>query len=117
MARLPGGLPVWRSRRLLGNPPAPAVPALPRVDASRHAALHSVVLDALKHADALPPRSVHLGGTPAIRTAGGVLVIGLPLIWGLSADQLRVLLTHELTLPPSRHPDLVRALLDAREPA
>ncbi|WP_432831810.1 hypothetical protein [Dactylosporangium sp. CA-092794] len=114
MARLPGGLSVWRGRRLLGNPAVPPPPALPSVDAGNHGALHSLMLDAIKYADVPPPRSVHLGGTAEVRTGGGVLVIGLPLVWGLSADQLRVLLTHELALPASRHPDLVRGLLEAR---
>jgi hypothetical protein len=114
MARLPGGLAVWRGRRLLGGLPAPAPPALPTVDAARHPALHSLVLDALKYADVPPPHSVHLGGAATVRTAGGALVVGLPLVWGLSADQLRVVLTHDLALPPSRHPDLVRGLLNAR---
>ncbi|WP_433052314.1 hypothetical protein [Dactylosporangium sp. CS-033363] len=115
MARLPGGLPVWRGRRLLGGGPA-AVPSppLPAVDASHHAGLHSVVLDAVKFADVAAPHSVHLGGHATARTDGGVLVVGVPLVWGLSADQLRVLLAHELALPPSRHPDLVRGLLEAR---
>jgi hypothetical protein len=84
------------------------------VDANHHAAVHSIVLDALKYADVAPPQAVHLGGTATIRTDGGVLIIGLPLAWGLSTDQLRVLLAHELALPASRHPDLVRALLNAR---
>ncbi|MFI5913409.1 hypothetical protein [Dactylosporangium sp. NPDC051541] len=114
MARLPGGLPVWRGRRLLDGDHTSSPPPLPAVDAAHHAALHSVVLDALKFADAPPPHSVHIGGPATVRTDGGVLVIGLPLVWGLSADQLRVLLTHELALPPSRHPDLVRDLLNAR---
>ncbi|WP_426508046.1 hypothetical protein ACPPVO_56810 [Dactylosporangium sp. McL0621] len=118
MARLPGGLPVWRGRRLLGGPAdAPPPPALPAVDANHHAALHAVVLDALKFADVAAPHSVHLGGAAAVRFDGGALVIGLPLAWGLSADQMRVLLTHELALPASRHPDLVRNLLDARRRA
>nr|BFE65094.1 hypothetical protein GCM10020063_096200 [Dactylosporangium thailandense] len=120
MARLPGGLPVWRGRRLLGADDAGRAvgatpPALPAVDASHHAALHSVVLDALKFADVGAPQSVHLGGSPTVEFRGGALVIGLPLAWGLSADQLRMLLTHELALPASRHPDLVRGLLDARQ--
>ncbi|GAA3450088.1 hypothetical protein [Dactylosporangium matsuzakiense] len=115
MARLPGGLPVWRGRRLLGGAEPPSSPpTLPAVDAAHHAALHSVVLDALKFADAAPPHSVHLGGAATVRTDGGFLVIGLPLVWGLSGDELRVLLAHELALPPSRHPDLVRNLLNAR---
>ncbi|MGI5245567.1 hypothetical protein [Dactylosporangium sp. CA-139066] len=119
MARLPGGLAVWRGRRLIGSPAAAMSkpggrPALPAVDANHHPALHSVVLDALKFADAPPPHSVHLGGPATVSTADGVLVIGLPLAWGLSADELRVVLTHELALPPSRHPELVRGLLNAR---
>ncbi|GAA4248572.1 hypothetical protein GCM10022255_029130 [Dactylosporangium darangshiense] len=114
MARLPGGLAVWRGRRLLGSPAAASPPALPSVDAGHHAALHSLVLDALKFADVPPPHSVHLGGAATLRLAGGALVVGLPLAWGLSADQLRVLITHQLALPPSRHPELVRGLLNAR---
>ncbi|MER7001810.1 hypothetical protein ABT297_02005 [Dactylosporangium sp. NPDC000555] len=114
MARLPGGLAVWRGRRLLGGPAEPSPPVLPAVDAGNHAALHSLVLDALKFADVPLPHSIHLGGTATVRTTGGVLVIGLPLAWGLSADQLRILLTHELALPASRHPDLVRELLNER---
>jgi hypothetical protein len=57
---------------------------------------------------------MHLGGPATVRAADGVLVIGLPLAWGLSADELRVVLTHELALPPSRHPELVRGLLNGR---
>ncbi|WP_432980186.1 hypothetical protein [Dactylosporangium sp. CA-233914] len=118
MARLPGGLAVWRARRLLGGPASAApLPALPAVDAGQHPALHSVVLDALKFADVAPPLSVHLGGPATVRTDGGVLIVGLPLVWGLSTDELRALLTHELTLPASRHPDLVRDLLNARRAA
>ncbi|GAA2364082.1 hypothetical protein [Dactylosporangium salmoneum] len=114
MARLPGGLTVWRGRRLLGTPAPPSPPALPSVDAAHHAAVHSVVLDAVKFADVQPPPSVHLGGPATVSTTAGVLVIGLPLVWGLSADELRMLLAHELAQPASRHPDLVRGLLEAR---
>jgi hypothetical protein len=118
MARLPGGLAVWRGRRLLGGTPArgrsePPV-AQPVVAAGRHPALHSLVLDALKYADVPPPHAVHLGGAATVRMADGVLAVGLPLVWGLCADELRVVLTHELALPASRHPDIVRGLLNAR---
>ncbi|GAA0717430.1 hypothetical protein Drose_33790 [Dactylosporangium roseum] len=115
MARLPGGLAVWRGRRLLGNSPAPRSSGLLLpVGASRHPALHSVVIEATKYADVPPPVSVRLDGAPVVRHHDGELVVGVPLIWGLTADQLRVVLTHELALPASRHPDLVRGLLDAR---
>jgi hypothetical protein len=115
MARLPGGLAVWRGRRLLGNSPAPRSSALPAaVDAGHHPALHSLVLDAVKYADVPLPAAVHLAGAATALAADGELTIGLPLVWGLSADQLRVVLTHELALPASRHPDLVRGLLNAR---
>ncbi|MET7402266.1 hypothetical protein ABZS66_53175 [Dactylosporangium sp. NPDC005572] len=114
MARLPGGLTAWRGRRLLGNLPEPRRSGLPLVGASRHAALHSLVLDAVKHADVAFPAAVRLGGAPTARLTAGELVIGLPLVAGLPADQLRAVLAHELALPPSRHPDLVRGLLNAR---
>ncbi|GGM17531.1 hypothetical protein ACFFX1_40500 [Dactylosporangium sucinum] len=119
MARLPGGLAVWRGRRLLGSAPEPRRSGLPPVGASRHPALHSLVLEAVKHADVAFPPAVLLGGAPTARFAAGELVIGLPLVRGLPADQLRAVLAHELALPPSRHPDLVRGLLNARlrEPA
>ncbi|WP_238007543.1 hypothetical protein KZZ52_56040 [Dactylosporangium sp. AC04546] len=114
MARLPGGLTAWRGRRLLGNIQEPRRSGLPLVGASRHAALHSLVLDAVKHADVAFPAAVRLGGAPTARLTAGELVIGLPLVAGLPADQLRAVLAHELALPPSRHPDLVRGLLNAR---
>ncbi|UWP81971.1 hypothetical protein Dfulv_44005 [Dactylosporangium fulvum] len=116
MARLPGGLAVWRGRRLLGNSPAPRRSGLLLpVGASRHPALHSVVIEATKYADVPPPVSVRLDGAPVVHHADGELIVGVPLIWGLTADQLRVVLTHELALPASRQPDLVRGLLNARQ--
>ncbi|WP_327008189.1 hypothetical protein OHA72_13610 [Dactylosporangium sp. NBC_01737] len=116
MARLPGGLPAWRGRRLLrGAGTIHAGPGAATVNAARHAALHSLVIEAAKYADAPPPTAVTLAGAGTVRVAGGVLRIGLPLVWGLPADHLRIVLAHELALPDTKHIDLVRGLLAARE--
>ncbi len=118
MARLPGGLPAWRGRRLLrGAGTAPAGPGPAIVSAARHVALHSLVIEAAKYADAPPPTAVTLSGSGAVRHTGGILRVGLPLVWGLPADHLRIVLAHELALPDTKHADLVRGLLTAREAA
>ncbi|MDG6105368.1 hypothetical protein Daura_47720 [Dactylosporangium aurantiacum] len=119
MARLPGGLPAWRGRRLLrGAGPARAGgPGPATVSAARHAALHSLVIEAAKYADAPPPAAVALTGAGTVQYTGGVLRVGLPLVWGLPADHLRIVLAHELALPDTRHVDLVRGLLAARTAA
>ncbi|MET7417777.1 hypothetical protein [Dactylosporangium sp. NPDC005555] len=113
MARLPGGLAAWRGRRLLRGAGGPdtATVSVP-VGAVRHAALHSLVIEAAKYADTHPPR-VALTGSGTVRAADGVLHVGLPLVWGLPADHLRIVLAHELALPDTKHPDLVRDLLAA----
>lgn len=118
MARLPGGLPAWRGRRLLrGAGPAHAGPGPAIVSAARHAALHSLVIEAAKYADAPTPAAVTLAGSGTVRHTGGSLRVGLPLVWGLPADHLRIVLAHELALPDTKHADLVRGLLAAREAA
>ncbi|MEV4517824.1 hypothetical protein AB0K00_53800 [Dactylosporangium sp. NPDC049525] len=118
MARLPGGLPAWRGRRLLrGAGTAHAGPGPATVSAARHAALHSLVIEAAKYADAAPPASVTLAGSGTVRCTGGTLRIGLPLVWGLPADHLRIVLAHELALPDTKHADLIRGLLAARAAA
>ncbi|MEV0127461.1 hypothetical protein AB0H83_03205 [Dactylosporangium sp. NPDC050688] len=119
MARLPGGLPAWRGRRLLrGAGPARACgPGPATVGAARHAALHSLVIEAAKYADVPPPATVALAGPGTVQYTGSVLRIGLPLVWGLPADHLRIVLAHELALPETRHADLVRGLLTARASA
>ncbi|MFF5230100.1 hypothetical protein [Dactylosporangium sp. NPDC000521] len=118
MARLPGGLAAWRGRRLLrGAGPAPTKehcgPDTAKVTAARHTALHSLVTEAAKYADTTPPVAVALTGSGTVRFTGGVLRVGLPLVWGLPADHLRIVLAHELALPDTKHPDLVRGLLAA----
>jgi hypothetical protein len=114
MARLPGGLPAWRGRRLLrGAGTAHAGPGAATVSAARHAALHSLIIEAAKYADAPPPAAVTLAGSGTVRHAGGFLRVGLPLVWGLPADHLRIVLAHELALPDTRHADLIRGLLAA----
>ena len=111
--RLPGGIAVWRGLRLVmsrwraGGKLSAAVP----VTAQRHAALHALVVDAAARAGAPPPRAITLGGRGVVTMRGGVLSVGLPLVWGLSAEQLSAVVAHELALPPTRHPRLVRALL------
>lgn len=119
MARLPGGLPAWRGRRLLrGAGPARAVgPGPATVGAARHAALHSLVIEAAKYADVPPPATVSLAGPGTVQYTSSVLRVGLPLVWGLPADHLRIVLAHELALPDTRHVDLVRGLLAARAAA
>src|SRR4051794_2400210 len=122
MARLPGGLPVWRARRLLRGAgtapgrlsagPASGGPAA-AVNAARHAALHSLVIEAAKYADTAPPTAISLAGSGTVRSCGGILRVGLPLVWGLPADHLRIVLAHELALPDTKQPDLVRGLLAA----
>ncbi|GAB3863887.1 hypothetical protein ACFPIJ_49695 [Dactylosporangium cerinum] len=115
MARLPGGLPAWRGRRLLrGAGTAHGGPGPATVSAARHAALHSLVIEAAKYADAPPPVAVALTGSGTVHWTGAVLRVGLPLVWGLPADHLRILLAHELALPDTKHADLVRGLLAAR---
>ncbi|GAA3200930.1 hypothetical protein ACFO1B_05850 [Dactylosporangium siamense] len=115
MARLPGGLPAWRGRRLLrGAGTAHGGPGPATVSAARHAALHSLVIEAAKYADAPPPAAVALTGSGTVHWTGAALRIGLPLVWGLPADHLRILLAHELALPDTKHADLVRGLLAAR---
>ncbi|MEV0559827.1 hypothetical protein [Dactylosporangium sp. NPDC050588] len=118
MARLPGGLAAWRGRRLLrGAGPAPMKehwgPDTAKVTAARHTVLHSLVTEAAKYADATPPVAVTLAGSGTVRFTGGVLRVGLPLVWGLPADHLRIVLAHELALPDTKHPELVRGLLVA----
>src|SRR5687768_5984682 len=100
MAKLPGGLPVWRGHLLLrrardSGGSRPAKSAVP-VTAERHPALYSLVEAAVGFAGTAPPDRVALGGTALVTAARGTLTIGLPLVWGLSADQLRAVLTHEL---------------------
>jgi hypothetical protein len=118
MARLPGGLPAWRGRRLLrGAGTVHGGPGPATVNAARHAALHSLVIEAAKYADAPPPAVVALTGSGTVAWSGAALRVGLPLVWGLPADHLRILLAHELTLPDTKHTDLVRGLLAARAAA
>lgn len=109
-------MPAWRGRRLLrGAGPAPGGPGAAAVNAARHAALHSLVIEAAKYADAAPPAAVTLAGAGTVRFAGGVLRVGLPLVWGLPADHLRIVLAHELALPDTKHHDLVRGLAAATD--
>jgi hypothetical protein len=122
---LPGGLPVWRAWWLLrrqrfrsgarhatsaGEPAASGVLVTP----TRHAALHSLVHEAARRVGVEPPRAITLGGAARVGMRGHLLTVGLPLVWGLSADQLRVVVAHELALPPTRHRSLVRSMLAAR---
>jgi hypothetical protein len=115
MARLPGGLAAWRGRRLLRGAGGGSTVAAAPVSAVRHAALHSVVIEAAKYADTAPPALVTLTGSGGVQYTGGVLRIGLPLVWGLPAEHLRIVLAHELALPETKHPDLVRGLLAATD--
>lgn len=115
MARLPGGLPAWRGRRLLrGAGTAHGGPGPVTVGPGCHAALHALVIEAAKYADVPPPAAISLAGSGTVSFSGATLRIGLPLAWGLPADHLRIVLAHELALPDTRHPDLVRGLLTAR---
>jgi len=115
--RLPGGMPVWRGwwlvlrraglRRRAGPPPVP-------VTATQHADLHELVQDAARRASLAPPRTVSLGGEALVRMRGNRLTVGLPLVWGLSAEQLRAVVAHEVALPPGGHRWLARELLHRR---
>jgi hypothetical protein len=113
--RLPGDLPVLRGRWLLlkNRPPRSAIPST-RVSAHRHPALAALTAEAAKAAGLDPPPAVALGGTATVSMRHEVLLVGLPLVWGLPADQLRSVMAHELALPPvrRRHRRLVRGLLE-----
>lgn len=87
----------------------------------RHAELHALVLDTAERADLVPPPELALGGRAIVTVRGDVLLLGLPLVWGLSADQLRAVIAHELALPKdglaARFPGLARRTLALRERA
>jgi hypothetical protein len=115
--RLPGGMPVWRGWWLVlqhgaGRPSG----GIPVTDA-RHAELHAVVHEAARRANLPPPRAVSLGGTAQVGIRGNLLTVGLPLVWGLSAEQLRAVVAHEVALPPGGHRRLARELLHRRRRA
>ena len=109
--RLPGDLTVWRGRWLVwrhgGRRPSPAIP----LDPLRHAELADLVRDAAKLAETDVPPTVGLSGAATVLARGRVLVIGLPLVLGLSPDDLRTVVAHELALPATRHRTLLHDLL------
>ena len=109
--RLPGDLTVWRGRWLRwrrgSRRPSPAV----LLDPQRHAELADLVRDAAKLAETDVPPTVGLGGDATVVARGPVLIVGLPLVLGLSPDDLRTVVAHELALPATRHRGLVHDLL------
>ncbi len=113
LTRLPGGLPVWRgwwmTRRSTGANAAKT--AVAPVDRDHHAGLAALVNDAAKRAGLDLPHAVTLGGASGVEMRGDLLTIGLPLVWGLSADELSAVVAHELALPPTRYRRLTRRLL------
>src|SRR5947209_15204387 len=105
--RLPGDLTVWRGRWLRwrhgGRRPSPAIP----LDPQRHAELADLVRDAAKLAETDVPPTVGLGGAATVVARGPVLIVGLPLVLGMSADDLRTVVAHELALPGPHHRGLL----------
>jgi hypothetical protein len=111
---LPGGMRVWRAVRLAAaRRPRPATPVV-TVDADHHADLYRLVLDAASQLDMAPPKLVGLVGTARVRMHRRTLAVGLPLVYGLSTDQLRAVVAHELALPRTPYRRLVRRLLALR---
>jgi hypothetical protein len=84
------------------------------VTPARHAELHALVQDAAHRASIAPPKTVSLAGPARVRMRGHLLTVGLPLVWGLSAEQLRAVVAHEVALPPGGHHRLARELLHRR---
>jgi hypothetical protein len=114
LTRLPGGLPVWRGwwmARGQDSKGSRARPAVAPVDNRHHPGLAALVNDAAKRAGLDPPTAVTLGGASRVEMHCDLLIIGLPLVWGLSADELSAVVAHELALPPTRYRRLTRRLL------
>src|SRR5438876_2305094 len=107
LTRLPGGLPVWRGW-WMARGSTRARPATAPVDNRHHPGLAALVNDAAKRAGLDPPTAVTLGGPSRIEMAGDLLIVGLPLVWGLSADELSAVVAHELALPPTHYRKLTR---------
>src|SRR4051812_24878165 len=95
LTRLPGGLPVWRGWWMARGPTRPKHAAAP-VDRNHPPGLAALVNDAGKRAGLDLPAAVTLGGASRIEMHGDLLTIGLPLVWGLSADELSAVVAHEL---------------------
>jgi hypothetical protein len=112
---LPGGLRVWRgwwlARQVTGTG-RPSVGGPVPVNAVHHAALAALVTETAKRAGLDPPGAVTLGGTARVEMRGHLLSIGLPLVWGLSGEELGAVVAHELALPATRFPKLTRRLLE-----
>jgi hypothetical protein len=85
------------------------------VTGQRHAGLHALVQDAASRAGARTPKRIRLTGRAVVASRAGVIAIGVPLAWGLSADQLRAVVAHELALPRALMPGRLRTRLAARE--
>jgi len=117
LTRLPGGLPVWRGWWMARGPTRPKHQAVAPVDKGHHPGLAALVNDAAKRAGLDPPPAVTLGGASRIEMHGDLLIIGLPLVWGLSADELSAVVAHEVALPPTRYRRLTRRLLALDEPS
>jgi hypothetical protein len=116
---LPGGTRIWRAVSLALRHPARRQPDRPAVivDADRHPQLHDLVRTAARQVGAPPPERVRLAGTARVAMRGQALDVGLPLVYGLSADQLHAVVAHELALPRTRYRRLVRRLLALRAEA
>jgi hypothetical protein len=104
---LPGGLRVWRGWWLARGAHRLNSP-LGRKD---HTALTGLVADAAKRAGCDIPEQVGLGGAATVTALPGRLIVGLPLVWGLSADELGAVVAHELALPATRYPGITRTLV------
>lgn len=85
------------------------------VTGERHPALYALVHAAATSAQVRPPRRIRLTGRAAVSARAGLLAVGLPLVLGLSEEQLRAIVAHELALPGTLLPGRTRGRLAARE--
>jgi hypothetical protein len=124
--RLPGGLRLsralwvmWRFDRWTDRPPADMDDGL-TVDPADQPELFALIGDVADRLDAAPDRVVLVGHTEFrawIGIGGRVLVLGLPLLLGLSTGELSALIAHELAVSVLPRPAVTARLRQTRAAA
>ena len=116
---LPGKISVWRARWVLmryGRPPEP-----PPEGVAATGQLLALVTEVAARVGVVAPDAVLLTGHGVIRSWASrrrrLLIVGLPLLYCLTVDEIRALVAHELAVVDHRRAHLVARLRDLYEEA